>query len=132
MVGLVPALQGLCGELYNQLGVQVDFVHSELGKPIPMDVRVCVYRVAQEALRNVAKHSSATRARMELMDSVAHLELRITDDGSGFLPESVQGKAGLGLVSMRERLRALGGQLVVQSAPAQGTRIQMRVPLSRS
>ena len=78
--------------------------------PIPDDTALCLYRIAQEALRNVIKHSGARHARVELSGSPDAVSLRIADDGSGFDPGSADGKEGLGLVSMRERLRLVGGE----------------------
>ena len=96
---------------------------------IPGDTALCLYRIAQEALRNVIKHSGARHARVELRGSPDAVWLRITDDGSGFDPASAAGKAGLGLVSMRERLRLVGGEITVDSRPSGGARIEVRTPL---
>jgi signal transduction histidine kinase len=87
-----------------------------------------LFRVAQEALRNVVKHSAATDARVTLWHANGMLELDIADSGRGFSPEQ-SGDAGLGLLSMRERVQFLGGDISVQSSAGHGTRIEARVPI---
>jgi len=74
------------------------------------------------------KHSESTEAEVELSGHSAEIELSISDSGRGFDVESAKRAAGLGLVSMRERLRLVGGHLSIESAPSQGTRIRVRVP----
>jgi signal transduction histidine kinase len=92
-------------------------------------VVLCLYRIAQEALRNVAKHSGAPGARVELSCDDGGVSLRVADDGRGFDLGAVDDSEGLGLVSMRERLRLVGGTIVIDSRPSAGTRIDVRVPL---
>jgi signal transduction histidine kinase len=82
-------------------------------------------------LRNVMKHSGASKARVELSGHDHEIDLCISDSGVGFDPEAVKG-GGLGLISMRERLRVVRGHLVVESEPSRGTRIRVRVPLPTS
>jgi signal transduction histidine kinase len=90
---------------------------------------MCLYRIAQEALGNVLKHSGARHARVELSGSETEVLLSVVDDGVGFEPGSVDGKGGLGLVSMRERLHLVGGVIAIDSRPGAGARIDVRVPL---
>jgi len=92
-------------------------------------VSMCLFRIVQEAVRNVAKHSGAPEVKVELIGVGDRLELRVSDSGIGFDPESAKGKGGLGLLSMSERLRLIGGDLTVESAPSDGTRIRVRAPL---
>ena len=89
---------------------------------------VCLFRIAQEALRNVVKHSGATSAEVELSGNADEIELYVSDSGRGFDVELVKGVAGLGLISMRERLRLLGGNLSIESDQYHGTRIRARIP----
>ena len=96
---------------------------------ISEDAALCLYRIAQEALRNIIKHSGARRAAVELSGGADAVELRIADDGAGFDPRLADGKGGLGLVSMRERLRLVGGAIAIDSHPGAGTRVEVRVPL---
>jgi signal transduction histidine kinase len=98
-------------------------------EPIPQDMALCLYRIVQEALRNVIKHSGAHQARVELQQSAHALCLRIADDGTGFDPTKIRAGGGLGLVSMRERLHLVRGQIAIDSQPSRGTRIDVRVPL---
>ncbi len=128
-VGLAPAVMGLCEELGSRFKVQIQFTDRTLSSRIPKDVALCLFRIAQEALGNVVKHSGAKQAQAELCSTRNEIRLRIVDAGFGFDPEVRNEDAGLGLVSMRERLRLVGGRLSVQSAPMRGTEILAEVPL---
>jgi PAS domain S-box-containing protein len=129
-LGLLPSLGALCKELSSLHNLQVQFVHRDIVEPISREVTLCVFRIVQEALRNVVKHSGATGAQVELWGHADRIDLSISDSGAGFNPEAVNGGTGLGLVSMRERLRLLGGELSIESKPERGTRIRAQVPLS--
>ncbi|MGC1968849.1 MAG: PAS domain S-box protein [Candidatus Acidiferrales bacterium] len=131
-VGLAPALMGLCEELSSRFKIEIAFTDHLLSPKIPKDVGLCLFRIAQEALGNVVKHSGAKQARVELYSTRNEIRLRIVDAGFGFDPELRNEDAGLGLVSMRERLRLVGGRLSVQSAPMRGTEILAEVPPSAS
>jgi PAS domain S-box-containing protein len=131
-VGLGPALRGLCEELSARFKIQIEFTDRALGPRIPKDVALCLFRIAQEALGNVIKHSGAKEAQAELCNTGNGIHLRIVDVGFGFDPEVRNEGAGLGLVSMRERLRLVGGRLSVQSAPMRGTEVLAEVPLAVS
>jgi signal transduction histidine kinase len=128
LLGLVASLKGFCREFSSQHDINVQFLHANISGQIPKDVTLCLYRITQEALQNVVKHSQSTEAEVELSDHSAEIELCISDSGRGFDVESAKRAAGLGLVSMRERLRLVGGHLSIESAPSQGTRIRVRVP----
>jgi PAS domain S-box-containing protein len=128
-LGLVVSLGGFCREFSEQHHIQVQFGHHDISGEIPKDVTLCLFRIAQEALRNVVKHSGAAEAKVELSGHGDEIDLRISDLGVGFDPESVKADGGLGLISMRERLRLVRGHLVVESEPSRGTRIRVRVPL---
>lgn len=130
--GLVAATDSYCKEVTSQHELCIKFVHQNVPGQIPMDVALCLFRIVQEALRNVVKHGKTSDAKVELSGQGDWIDLRISDSGTGFNPESAHGKGGLGLISMRERLRLIGGQVVVESEPARGTRIHVRVPLSDS
>lgn len=127
--GLVPAVGSLCRELSKQHGLQIKFLHHDVPRQIPDDVALCLFRIVQEALRNVVKHSGAAEAKIELSGDGDQIDLCVSDPGLGFDPESAAGRAGLGLISMRERLRLAGGHLSVESEPSHGSRIRVRVPL---
>jgi signal transduction histidine kinase len=126
--------EGLVGALQKQAAaVQARFrliVTATLGAEpdIPLATKEALYRVAQEALHNVAKHARAREVELVLGAGVSELELRVSDDGKGFDPaESFPGH--LGLHSMQERVRAIGGSLEIHSAPGQGTQVRVRVPI---
>ena len=128
-LGLVAALGGFCNEFSRQHNLQVQFVHHHVPGQIPNEVTLCLFRIAQEALRNVVKHSGGTEAEVELSGHGDRIDLCISDSGVGFSPEHVKAETGLGLISIRERLRLVGGHLSVESEPSHGTRIRARVPL---
>jgi signal transduction histidine kinase len=127
-LGLVASLQGFCREFSLQHEIPIRFVHSNISGAISQDVTLCLFRITQEALQNVARHSGAAEASVELSGHPEEIALCVSDSGQGFDVESAKGAAGLGLVSMRERLRLVGGQLSIESRPSHGTRIHARVP----
>ena len=129
-LGLVASLEGFCREFSSQYNVQVQFVHRGIGEKIAKDLALCLFRIVQEALRNVAKHSGGTEAKVVLSGFEDRIDLCISDEGVGFEPASQEENFGLGLISMQERLRLIGGQLLVESEPSHGTRIRVHIPLS--
>jgi signal transduction histidine kinase len=106
----------------------VRFTHDDVPEALPEATALCLYRIVQEALRNVVKHGGTDRAVVELSGAPDGIRLRVCDEGAGFDPTSVHGNGGLGLVSMRERLHLVGGAIAIDSRPAGGTRIDIRVP----
>jgi len=127
-LGLVAAIGGLCRELTHTHGLKIEFTHDQMPAISP-DTAVCLYRIAQEGLRNAIKHSGAQQAEVVLSRTADAISLWIVDHGRGFDPRQVQGKSGLGLVSMRERVRYLGGEIAIDSQLSGGTRLHVRVPL---
>jgi signal transduction histidine kinase len=125
-LGLVAALRGLCREVGVGRGLEVTFTHSDVPE-MTRAAALCLYRVAQEALRNVVRHSGTARAAVELAGAPDGLRLVVSDRGVGFDPAAV-GVVGLGLVSMRERLQMAGGDLTIHAAPGVGVRVAARVP----
>jgi PAS domain S-box-containing protein len=128
-VGLVPAVKGLCKEISDKYKIRVYFSDSECPRTIAKDVSLCLFRVTQEALGNVIKHSGSPYAEVQLAGNENGLTLRVADAGKGFDPDGTQENAGIGLVGMRERLRLVKGRLVVKSSIDQGTEIVAEVPL---
>jgi signal transduction histidine kinase len=128
-LGLVAALAGLCKELEHAHGLRIGFTAHAVPPVIPEETALCLYRIAQEALRNVVKHSAARGAGVGLTAGAGALCLSVADTGAGFDPAAAARRGGLGLVSMRERLRLVGGTLDLQSRPGHGTRLDVRVPL---
>jgi PAS domain S-box-containing protein len=129
VVGLLPSLAGFCREFSESHHLQVQFAHRSIPKQIPQDVTLCLFRIVQEALRNVLKHSGATQAKVELSGLGDRIELCVLDSGVGFDPESAKRGDGIGLVSMRERLRLVGGVLSIESETPHGTRVCAHIPL---
>jgi signal transduction histidine kinase len=127
LIGLTAALRGLQLEL-SRAGLDIDLRCEDVPSSLPPDVTLCVYRVVQEALQNVGKHARARHVSVRLAGSEARLSLTIEDDGDGFDVDAAMG-TGLGLISMHERLEALGGGLAIRSAPGSGTRIEVTVPV---
>jgi len=128
VLGLVAAVQSLCADVSAQHAFTVEFDHGPIADELSPDVVLCMYRIVQESLRNVVKHSHAKSASVRLEQQGTDLILRIADSGVGFVP-STRERSGLGLVSIRERVNFLGGQMVIHSAPGAGTRIGVRVPI---
>ena len=127
-LGLVTSLKRLCTEFSSQDKLQVQFAQKNMPKEIPSDVSLCLFRIAQEGLRNVVKHSGAVAAKIELFGQADEIHLHISDSGRGFTVGAARGAVGLGLVSMRERLRLVGGQLSIESQANRGTRIRVSIP----
>ncbi|MGC1452397.1 MAG: PAS domain-containing protein [Candidatus Sulfotelmatobacter sp.] len=132
ILGLIPSLRGLCREFSPRHKLRIAFVPHDIQQEIPKDVSLCLYRIAEEALQNIVKHSRAEDAKVELSADENRIELCISDSGRGFSPESAREEAGLGLISMRERLRLVRGILSVESEPSHGTQIRVRIPLDRT
>jgi PAS domain S-box-containing protein len=128
-LGLEPALRSHCAAFARMSGIAVRFSSRGVGQPPPPDVALCLYRVAQEALRNTAKHSGAPRASVMLTGGSGAIRLSISDPGSGFDPGDARGRGGLGITSMEERVRLAGGSIRVESQSGKGTRIRVHVPL---
>jgi len=129
-LGLVSALRSYCVEFSRCQPVQVCFAaRGDVGK-VPADVALSLYRIAQEALRNIAKHASTLEAWVSIARKGHNLNLLILDEGCGFLPSRIQDGSGLGLISMKERAQLIHGAVSVKSAPGRGTRIEINLPIS--
>jgi PAS domain S-box-containing protein len=131
-LGLVEALRSECASLSRREGVAVDYRPGEAPAALSKDIALCIYRVAQEALRNLAKHAVVKEAQVTLDTAGPELVLRVRDEGVGFDPAEVHSRPGLGLSSMEERVRLIQATLSVTSAPGRGTTVEVRVPLARS
>ena len=126
-IGLVAALRSLCSDVSKQRRVQVAFTHHAMPPSTDAYVSLCLYRIVQEALQNVVRHSQAEKAEVSVSCLENQIVLEIADSGVGFDPRQPP-HAGLGLVSMRERVAALDGRLAIDTAPGQGTRIRVQLP----
>jgi PAS domain S-box-containing protein len=127
-LGLVPALQKLVSEFAERHGIEITLAHASVPSPLPSEVALCLFRVAEESLTNIAKHSKARSARIHVTGAPDGLHLTVQDAGDGFDLTGARSRAGLGFVSMQERLRVLHGTIHVDSAPSRGTRIDAWVP----
>ena len=125
--GLMGMLRAYAEEWSQRTGISVD-LRAQGERLTPLDVEEAYYRVAQEALTNVARHSGASRVEIQLAWTDESLEMTVRDDGQGFVVAESAGK-GLGLASMRERIEALGGALTISSG-ASGTCLEARAPLA--
>ncbi|MCV3244086.1 histidine kinase [Mesorhizobium sp. ZC-5] len=126
-VGLLEALRGRCEEINGESGTRVDIEVADGWSEVADDIELCLYRVAQEALRNITKHADATTARISLARQNGQVVMRITDDGRGFQENGSNGQHGIGLLSMRERVRMLEGSFEVESS-SRGTVATVVIP----
>jgi signal transduction histidine kinase len=129
-VGLVSALQGLCKEIGAKYKIEVQFAACQSPIVVPNDVALCLFRVAQEALGNVIKHSGSKQAQVDLHMNPNGISLHISDRGKGFDPAMKNPTAGIGLIGMTERLRLVGGKFLVKSDTSRGTEILAEVPIA--
>ena len=132
LLGLPAALANFCKDFAARNEMEIVFVDGVLPQKPSPDAALCLFRVAQEAVRNVHKHSGTRRALVQLDEITGSIRLRITDEGEGFNTEASDFTQGLGLLSMEERLRSLGGELFIHSDPGRGTCIEACIPLSAS
>jgi len=132
-LGLVSALRKTGREYAERTGLSVNLTCVELTARLPADTEFMLYRIFQEALRNVEKHAGARLITVDLTQQDAFVQMVIKDDGIGFdldhLPAKRKGNSGLGLLSMRERAISVGGSLRIKSAPGACTEIEVRIPL---
>lgn len=128
ILGLAEALRGHCQELSTQ-GLEAHFHEENVPPSLPHDVSLGLFRIAQEGLNNVVKHSGAREAQVILRGKEGVLQLSVADFGRGFEQADAAAKGGLGLASMRERLRLINGAFTVSSQPGEGTTITARVPI---
>jgi len=128
-LGLVAALQSLCRDASKQRNLQVAFTHNSIPSSVDANVSLCLYRITQEALHNVARHGHTREVHVSVASNDGHIALQIADSGVGFDPNDLQ-SAGLGLASIRERVAVLKGRLTINAAPGAGTRITVHIPLS--
>jgi signal transduction histidine kinase len=121
-------MKSLCKEFGDRRGIQIDW-RDEVRGTVPQEIGLCLFRVLQESLQNAAKHGGVNRVEVQLREQAAEIELIVRDSGRGFDVEAARQGRSLGLTSMRERVRLVGGTIVIDSKPSGGTTIQIRVPL---
>lgn len=127
-LGLVEALRTECDRVRRQNALRVNVDTQGVPAGVPVEVSLCLFRVAQEALNNAARHAGASAVSVLLAPSRAGLRLAISDDGNGFDPGRPRARASLGLASMRERVRIARGELDIESKPGRGTTVVAWVP----
>jgi signal transduction histidine kinase len=130
--GLLPALQWYGNEFWRRTGIRVSVDGDEQMERVPQTSEIALFRIAQEALNNVAKHAHARHVDIALARNGSHVVMSVSDDGMGFdaapAMASRRRRPGLGMVTMRERTQAVGGQFEIGPAPGRGARVVVRVP----
>jgi signal transduction histidine kinase len=129
-LGLIDALRARCQEVAAGAGLHVSLNVADGWQDLPDDASLCLYRVGEEALLNVARHARAASASITLSQHDGHITMRVADDGRGFERNALPARAGLGLASMDERARMLGGRFEIRSTPA-GTEATVTLPVRR-
>ncbi len=128
-LGLVEALKAECEQMARDDSIRLEVDICDLGNAVPKDLALCLFRVAQEALRNVARHAHATKVTVTLRQHDDGIVLSVRDDGVGFDVGSPGAKFSLGHAGMRERVRLLGGNVRIESAPSRGTSVVAWLPM---
>ena len=116
-----------CARFSRQQGIEVSYEPDIVSSELSSDVKLCLYRVLQEGLRNVAKHSGATRVRVRLAGDGVAVRFELEDNGRGFSPDGIGRYAGLGMISMKERVHMVGGDFSLDSKPDIGTVLRVTV-----
>ena len=129
-LGLEAAAAGFCKELSEQQNVEIDFTAEGIPRIVSREISLCLFRVLQEALQNAVKHSGVKHFTVELHGTSKEIRMTVSDFGLGFTPKSAKDGTGLGLISMRERLHLVKGDLSIESEPNRGTKLRARVPLA--
>jgi PAS domain S-box-containing protein len=129
-LGLAATVRHFCKEFSQQHKLEVECTVKDLPEDLDENVSLNLFRTVQESLRNVVKHSQAHHVKVELTCQSSVVQLRVSDDGVGFDPEHARSAHGLGLISMQERLRSVGGEFSIWSKPSFGTQVEGRVPAS--
>jgi PAS domain S-box-containing protein len=129
-LGLAAAAAGFCREVSNRQGVEIDFHSENIPKDLPKEASLCLFRVLQEAIQNATRHSGSRHFEVSLSAGLSEIELTVRDSGIGFDLQDAMKRSGLGLTSMRERLKLVNGNLSIDSQAQHGTTIRARIPLA--
>jgi signal transduction histidine kinase len=127
-IGFAGAVRSHCRDLADNAGIQVELLADD-SLDVPADIATVLYRIVQEALQNVLRHATARAVTVKIQQTSGFIVLSVEDDGVGFNPETLPPGGGMGLASMRERARSLGGELIVTKVLAHGTRLEAMIPL---
>jgi signal transduction histidine kinase/ABC-type uncharacterized transport system substrate-binding protein len=128
-LGLVPGLKALCREFNYSHGTEIVFSSEDIPRAVAPNVALCLFRIVQEGLQNLRKYSGALQGQVNLREEGDRLFLSVSDEGRGFDAKEVRNRVGLGILSMGERARLVGGQFEISSALGKGTKIDVCVPL---
>jgi signal transduction histidine kinase len=128
-LGIAVAVEGYCRDVCRQKRVEIDFKSSGIADDLPKEIGLCLFRVLEEALANAVSHAGVAEFKVLLRGTRDEIQLVVIDRGVGFDPDEAMGRHGLGLTSMRERLRLVNGAVTVESKPGAGTIVRARVPL---
>jgi signal transduction histidine kinase len=128
-LGIAAAIRSFCTEFSKQHEVNIKFAEQNVPKFLPRDSSLCLFRISQEALHNAVKYSGSTQFWVELTGTWKEVQLEVRDAGTGFDIEEAGGNGGLGLVSMRERVRMIDGRISIKSRPGAGTKLIVSVPI---
>jgi len=129
-LGLRSAAAVFCKELSDRQEVEIDFCSENIPNDLPEEISICVFRVLQEALKNAIKHSGSSHIQVSLRAELNEIRLTVQDSGAGFDPGGAMEARGIGLMSMKERLKLVDGTLSIDSQLHRGTTVQARVPIS--
>jgi signal transduction histidine kinase len=122
-------MKSFCKEFSDKHKVEVIFDNQGDPLTLPPEISVCLFRIVQESLHNALKHSGVRRFEVTLQGSPAEIQLTVRDSGAGFDPELSMTTQGLGLISMRERVKLVKGTISITSRPLSGTEVNVRIPL---
>ena len=128
-LGLGKAMRSWCREFSERQKMEVEFMSHDVPGAVPPEISMCLIRVLQEGLHNAAKHSGVERMEVHLWGEAGVVQLVVRDSGKGFDLETALRGTGLGLTSMRERVRLVGGTIAIRSKPMSGNTIHVRIPL---
>jgi PAS domain S-box-containing protein len=128
-LGLTAAIKAYCQEFEKKHAIEINVIQTKLPKSVSPEINLCVFRILQEGLRNVIKHSRASRVEVRLQRHNGTISLDVSDNGAGFDPSKSYLSNGIGIQSMRERVRMFNGTFEVRSGTMRGTQIAVTVPL---
>ena len=131
-LGLVPAIEWQVGEFTKRTGIACSLMSNIEDLDLDRPVATGAFRILQEALTNVARHSQATQVTVRLAIDDGTIQLEVEDNGVGLRGEAKGGGTSLGILGMQERAHLLGGEVWVEGGPRKGTRVRLRLPLNRA
>jgi signal transduction histidine kinase len=128
-LGLGPGVGSLCKEFTDRYRIEIDYSADNIPRIVDPAVALCLFRIVQEALQNLRKHSGAARAEVRLIKHADRISVSVYDQGKGFDMSAMKAHQGLGIQSMGERARLLSGRFEIHSKPGRGTRVEAAIPL---